>query len=311
MCSKHRQRIDNCNHLNSWNPGDFLDIFLCTIKELFLMFAGRVLGSHVYVERLLMFVHSYFDSSLIAATVRVSIGSVLSISVTTPSTRALSYHIAISEVIRVMSVVFFGVFFHPTSFFERSIDPLRSTMIFCAVFLPIHGTLERSASSSNCIARMSSSSPSPRSARAVLPPMPLTLRSWRKSERSETESNPKSVCPASVIWWCIQSWIFFLPKSHPSTVGETRISKPIPVPSARTHIVMPSMWSRSPWIYEYIACILWKLDTIANSLRTFMTKSTKSPSLPGFTFESDISSFSKNTKFGNVVFFTKIFADRF
>ena len=134
--------------------------------------------THIYVSNSCRYsCIYYFESFLIAATVRASIERVLSVSATTSSTRDLSYHMAISDVMSVISVVFFGIFFHPASFFERSIDPLRSTMIFCAVFFPIHGTLERSVSSSNCIARRSSSSPSPRSARAVLPPMPLTFRS--------------------------------------------------------------------------------------------------------------------------------------
>lgn len=209
--------------------------------------------THIYVSNICRYCCIfYLESLLIAATVRASIVRVLSISATTSSTRTLSYHMAISEVMRVISVVFFGVFLPDASFLERSIEPLRSTMIFCAVFLPIHGTLDRSASSSNCIARRSSSSQSPRRARAVLPPMPFTFRSWRKSERSEIESNPKSVCPASVIWWWIQRSIFDFPRSPQSTVGETRISKPMPVPSARTESVIPSIWSISPRIYEYI-----------------------------------------------------------
>ena len=141
----------------------------------------------------------YLESFLIAITVLSSSVRAISSDETSSSTRDLSYHMATRDAISVTSVVFF---IEPTlvvCFLVRSIDPLRSTIIFWAVFFPIPGTLERSVSSSNCIARRSSSSPSQRSASAVFPPIPFTFNSWRNILRSAGEVKPKSVCPTSVI----------------------------------------------------------------------------------------------------------------
>lgn len=174
-----------------------------------------------------------------ASIVRTSSACVGSREATVSSTRDLSYPIWTSDDTRVISVVFLCV--EVVVFFEKSIDPLRSTMIFCAVFFPIPGTEERRVSSSNWMAFRRFSHPSPRRLSAVLPPIPLTFRSWRKRSFSSRSTNPKSVCPASLIWWCTHISDFSHMRIFAIRSGETSISSPRPVPSIRLVICIPSM----------------------------------------------------------------------
>ncbi len=184
--------------------------------------------------------------------------SVVSISAMIASTRILSYHIHTSDDMSVISLVFWILFSGVDDFFEKSMDHLRSTMIFCAVFLPIHGTLERSLSSSICIACIRVSLPSPRSASAVFPPIPFTLFRFLNRCRSSVEINPNNNSLTSVLWWWIQRDIFLSGDIFPSTDGDTSISKPSPVPFTCTVRMIPSMARMSHSIYQNIGCIIGK-----------------------------------------------------
>lgn len=182
----------------------------------------------------------------IASTVfcsRLRLGLMSSI---TDSTRALSYPIWTSEEISVVSLVYFFPSVH--DFFVKSIEPLRSTMIFCAVFLPIPGTLEMSLSSSRWIAWIRVSRPSPRRERAVLPHTPFTLRRSRKSERSSRSINPNNTSLISVRWWWIHVLILASELICPRRRGDARTSSPRPVHSMRSVIADPSIERTAPWI---------------------------------------------------------------
>jgi hypothetical protein len=100
------------------------------------------------------------------------------------STRCLSYPICMSELMSCVSVARVTCFAdaHQSEFI--SIDPLSSTMIFCAVFFPIPETDARRLSSLSSMARRIFSVPRPRIFCAVFPHTPLTERSFRKIERS-------------------------------------------------------------------------------------------------------------------------------
>lgn len=183
------------------------------------------------------------------------------------STRDLSYPIETSDEIRMVSFWVWLPVIGAVDFFEKSIEPLRSTMIFCAVFLPIHGTLERSLSSSIWIACTSLSSPSPRSAKAVLPPIPFTLLRSRNNRRSSIETNPNNISLTSVLWWWIQRDILLFWIVFPSTDGETRISKPSPVPVTWIVRVIPSMARMSHSIYQNMGCIIEKKHKITSVMQ--------------------------------------------
>ncbi len=185
-----------------------------------------------------------FARFLMASIVRFSSESEGFMSATTFSTWVLSYHIWTSDEMRVISVVI--RFPLGDCFFEKSIDPLRSTMIFCAVFLPIHGTLDRSLSSSSSIARIIVSRPRPRIESAVFPPTPFTFKSSRKRDRSSWLSNPKRSSLISVLWWWIQVFIFVSKVQKERTFGDTRISSDIPVPVIVRVSVFPSRAMRFP-----------------------------------------------------------------
>lgn len=166
------------------------------------MLIRGIFYSHICIKSHFVLIH-YFESCLIASMVFASRLIEVSSVWTTSSTRAFSYPICTRE---DMSFVFDGSAFSVLMLLfdsseEKSIDPLRSTMIFWAVFFPIPGTLERSRSSWSSIARSMDSVPSHRIFCAVLPPTPFTPRSFRNMARSVVSWNQKSVCPASVIWW--------------------------------------------------------------------------------------------------------------
>lgn len=197
----------------------------------------------------------YFASLRIASTVLASSERVVSMLAIVVSTRTLSYPIDTSEDIRVTSLVFWCFISVGVDFFVKSIDPLRSTMIFCAVFLPIPGTLERSLSSSIWMACIRVSLPRPRSASAVFPPIPFTLFRSRKRCRSSVEINPNKSSLTSVLWWWIHTAIGFSLSRVPRTEGDTRISKPNPVPATFTVSVIPSMARMSHSIYQNIIAL--------------------------------------------------------
>ena len=199
---------------------------------------------------------NYLASLRMASTVLLSSGNVVSMFATISSTRVLSYPIPTREDMRIVSLLFWTFSFVVVFFFEKSIDHLRSTIIFWAVFLPIPGTLERILSSSSCIACMRACSPSPRRARAVFPPTPLTLLRSRKSRLSSWELNPNNTSLISVLWWCIQREIFLFSGISPSTDGDTSISNPSPVPWTRTVRLIVSMARMSPCIYQNICFVL-------------------------------------------------------
>lgn len=212
-----------------------------------------------------LYIRAYYFASLrIASMVLASSVRVVSISAMIVSTRILSYHIDTSDDMSVISLVFWVLFSGVVDFFEKSIDPLRSTMIFCAVFLPIHGTLDRSLSSSICMACISVSLPSPRSDRAVLPPMPFTLLRLRNRWRSSIDINQNKSSLTSVLWWWIQRDIFFSWERFPRTEGDTSISKPSPVPCTCTVKVIPSIARMSHSIYQNIGCIIEKKHKITS-----------------------------------------------
>ncbi len=126
---------------------------------------------------------------------------------------------------------------------EKSIEPFKSTMIFCAVFFPIPGTDERSVSSSNCIALRRFSQPSPSRLSAVFPPTPFTFRSCLKRDFSCWSMNQKSISPASLIVWWSHISDFSHMRIFAISIGEMNISNPRPVPSTRQEIWIPSIES--------------------------------------------------------------------
>ncbi len=211
-------------------------------------------NSEECIEFWLIGVH-YFASLRIASMVLASRESVVSISAIIVSTRFLSYPIETSDDIKVISLVFWILFSEVDDFFEKSMDPLRSTIIFCAVFLPIHGTLDRSLSSSICMACMSVSFPSPKSASAVLPPIPMTLFKSLKRCRSSVDIKPNNSSLTSVLWWWIHRDSFLSCGILPSTDGDTSISNPSPVPVTRTVSVIPSIARMSHSIYQNIIAL--------------------------------------------------------
>ncbi len=237
----HWERIHDRYHLDSWNKAKICNILLCAIKKQFLMIIWLSFHSRICIKLFFVLEHTffYFASCWIALTVRISSESVLSISRRTSSTRDLSYHIWQSELMSAISEVFFWI--HEGDFFEKSIDHFRSTIIFWAVFFPIPGTEERILSSSNCIAFMRLSLPSPRRLSAVFPPTPLTFRRSRKRDRSSISTNPKSDSLTSVRWWWIHTSSEFPIEACERSIGDAKTSKPSPVP--RTSIVreMPSI----------------------------------------------------------------------
>lgn len=50
----HRERIHDCDHLDSRNPCEFLDICFCTVKKESFPFIGNEFYSHKNIEFLLM-----------------------------------------------------------------------------------------------------------------------------------------------------------------------------------------------------------------------------------------------------------------
>ena len=189
---------------------------------------------------------TYFESRFMASIVRTSRERWEPISAMICSTRTLSYPIWTKDDARRVSVVFFCWGWE--DFLEKSIDHLRSTIIFWAVFLPIPGTDESKTSSSNWIALRSVSHQSPRRLRAVFPPIPFTRRSCRNMLFSSWSKNPKSVSPASLIWWWSHISIFFSFVIFASRSGEAKISSHNQVPSTRHVICIHSTAMIFPYI---------------------------------------------------------------
>lgn len=134
---------------------------------------------------------------------------------------------------------------------------LSSIRILRAVFFPIPGTPERSFSSFSATALMSHSEPIPKRAKAVFPPTPLILSNLRKSTFSLELEKPYKALPLSVMCSC---------KYHDTSVpvpvrerqeGLGRISRPIPVFSARTVTPESSEWTTVHRMYPYMGDWQW------------------------------------------------------
>lgn len=209
--------------------------------------------------------HYVIASFLMASRVFSSSVRDSSMSSSRDSTRCLSYPICTRELMSDTLLVFFVFCAH--CFFEKSIDHLRSTIIFWAVFFPIHGTLEMSLSSSSCMACTRVSFQSQRSESAVFHQTPLTFRSSRKRDRSSRSTKAKSTSLMSVLWWWIQVWIIDSHDTWERRRGEASTSSPRPVHSMRRVRDTPSIERILPEIYEYMSCIIEKRYTIATMMQ--------------------------------------------
>lgn len=185
------------------------------------MFIGLFFNSDERIKWFFVIKH-YLASCLMASIVLASRVRVLSRVWIVSSTRFLSYPICTRE---EMSDWFVGSWLVVLLGFsqetlEKSIDHLRSTMIFWAVFFPIPGTLERSLSSWSSMALRIFPVQSPRIFWAVFPHTPFTLRSFRKIVRSVLFWNQKSVSQTSVMWWWRGRLTSFPIRHSPRAIGE-------------------------------------------------------------------------------------------